>query len=618
MGMDLLMCLSLKSVTGKKSFFIAAFLLSILFFFFPLTAHAKSYSFDQLSIEAEILEDGALFIEETRTYTFHGNFSWADYKLPLKGIGAIVNFELREGDQVYSESTSKSPGTYKVELREDEIYVRWFYRAKNETRGFTLKYIATDVVVAHKDIAEFYYKFVGSANSKQIDDVDIFIKLPMPVKQQEAHAWAHGPLWGTIHFQDDILKMKVSPLPAKRFWEARIIFPISWVPHARNRTASDMTETIMAQEATWAEQSNERRRAAKEIMLEKNKKESQAEKIAWILSAFGLIVVTLLYFRSGRGFQVPYSQKTDPNLPEYPPAIFSSLYFGKQVRGNAMVATLFDLARRGFVSIEQKDVTQKKWYRSNKPNYLIKIDHLKWDKEKHKITDYERSMLEFILHELGKGQGTVDFRDFRKQMRKVQKWFGKWKKLIKDDIKGIVLYDKESVKAFIFAEIISVIVAVGGILTLISLGSSGLAAIITGAVCCFLSLFILRYTPEMKLKKKKWKALRNYLTKYHFADRSDLSWMEQIQDYLIYAVAMGAGVKPIRRLMEMVPSDKQHVYFPWYVAATGSHASPADFASAVTSMVCTATTTVSSSAGVGGGASVGGGGGAGGASGGAG
>jgi uncharacterized membrane protein len=122
----------------------------------------------------------------------------------------------------------------------------------------------------------------------------------------------------------------------------------------------------------------------------------------------------------------------------------------------------------------------------------------------------------------------------------------------------------------------------------------------------------------MKLKKKRWKALKNYLTKYHFANRSDQSWMEQIQDYLIYAVAMGAGVKPIQRLMEMVPSDKQHVYFPWYVAASGSHASPADFASAVTTMVSAATTTVSSSAGVGGGASAGGGGGAGGASGGAG
>lgn len=601
----------------KISFFIAVFLLSI-FFFFPLTAHAKSYSFDQLSIEAEILEDGALFIEETRTYTFHGSFSWADYKIPLKGIGAIVNFELREGDQVYSESTSENPGTYKAELREDEIYVRWFYRAKNETRRFTLRYIATDVVMAHNDIAEFYYKFVGSANLKQIDVVEISIKLPMPAKQQEVRAWAHGPPWGTIHFQEEILEMKISPLPAKRFWETRIIFPTSWVPHARNRTASDMAETIMAQEAKWAEEANEHRRRAKEIMFEKNKKESRAEKIAWILSAFGLIVVALLYFRSGRGFQVPYSQKTDPNLPEHPPAIFSSLYFDKQVRGNAMVATLFDLARRGIISIEQKDITQKKWWRSNLPNYSIKIDQLKWNKEKHKMTDYERSMLEFIFHELGKGQGTVDFRDFRKQMRKVQKWFRKWKKLIRKDIKGIALYDKESVKAFILAEIISVMVTVGGVLTLIYLGSSGMAAIIAGAVCCFLSLFILRYTPEMKLKKKKWRAFRNYLTKYHFANRTDLSWMEQIQDYLIYAVAMGAGVKPIRRLVEMIPSDKQHIYFPWYVASGSYHASPADFASAVTSMVSTATTTVSSSAGVGGGASAGGGGGAGGASGGAG
>jgi uncharacterized membrane protein len=160
--------------------FIAGFLLTIFIFSVPLTVHAKSYTFDRLSIEAEVLEDGGLLIEETRTYTFHGDFSWADYKLPLKGIGTIINFELREGEQVYREAIRKSPGTYETKLLEDEFYVRWFYRAKNETRRFTLRYIATDVAIVHNDIAEFYYKFVGSANLKEIGAVDISIKLPMP------------------------------------------------------------------------------------------------------------------------------------------------------------------------------------------------------------------------------------------------------------------------------------------------------------------------------------------------------------------------------------------------------------------------------------------------------
>ena len=65
--------------------FITFFLLSLFIFSAPLTVSAKSYTFDRLSIEAEVLEDGGVLIEEIRTYTFRGSFSWADYKLPLQG-----------------------------------------------------------------------------------------------------------------------------------------------------------------------------------------------------------------------------------------------------------------------------------------------------------------------------------------------------------------------------------------------------------------------------------------------------------------------------------------------------------------------------------------------------
>ena len=59
-------------------------------------------------------------------------------------------------------------------------------------------------------------------------------------------------------------------------------------------------------------------------------------------------------------------------------------------------------------------------------------------------------------------------------------------------------------------------------------------------------------------------------------------------------------------------------YFPWYIYPHGAYASPAEFATAISSVVQIASSTMSSSSGAGGGASGGGGGGGGGASGGAG
>lgn len=602
----------------RKPAWIAKFLFGFLLFIIPLTLYAKSYTLDRVFIQAEIMTSGNLKIEETRTYKFRGRFSWADYQLPLNKLGTVQNFELWEGNQPYQESNREIPGYYTTRTADNEFYVRWFYRAKNETRSFTLRYILTDAITVYTDVAEFYYKFVGESNLKKISTVDVTIRLPHHATQGEVRAWAHGPLWGTILLQTGILKMNVSPLPANTFWEARVTFPPSWVPGSQRRIDSPKLETILKEEALWAEQANEQRHRAQEQLLRKEEKKSRAKLIAWILSAFGIIAVALFYFKSGRGFQVPYDQKVDPNLPKQPPAIFSTLYYDKQVTGNAMVATLFDLARQGFITIEQKEPAEKKWWRSNKPRFLMKFNHEKWNQEGEQLTEYERSLLDFIFNDLGKGQDTVDFRDFRKHSGKVRKWFQRWKKLLKEEVKDVVLRDKESVKATVYSVIIAVLVTAGGVWTAIYVAEVGIVATVVGAICVALSFVILRYTPEMKLKKKKWKALRNYLTKYHFANRSDQGWLSQIQDYLIYAVAMGAGNKAIQKLMEMVPSDKQQICFAWYVPVAGSQTSAADFAGAVTSMVSMAITTMSSSAGVGGGASAGGGGGAGGASGGAG
>jgi uncharacterized membrane protein len=583
----------------------------------PLSA--KSYTIDKIAIHAQILSNGDMHIEESRTYHFKGKFSWADYRLPLKGIGEVRYFSLKDDFHEYRKSGEENRGTYYTQMDQENFYCRWFYQARNETRTFTLQYQLTDVVTRYQDIAEFYYKFVGEANSKRIESVSVTVELPEPAIPEEVKAFAHGPLWGNVGFWENSIQLDIAPLPPYQHWEARILFPPGWVPEGRKMISSPKLQAILLEEENWAQVANEQRIKARERLQKKKEKEAMGLQFAVVLSLLAVAGLLFFYSKYGKGFDVPYHQKVDSELPkDQPPAVVSALYYNKQVYGTALSSTLFHLAERGIITIKQTEVPHKKWWGTSKPKFSVILNQDKLKESESALLDYERDLLNFIFQELGEGQPEVALKRFQKKQSKVQKWFRQWKKLVGEHYKDVVYYDQLSVKGTIYSAILSGVVVLGGAGILIALGTPGIIAIFCGSLCLGLSFLILRYTPEIKLKRKKWGALREYLKKYHFSGERSGDWLQNIQDYLIYGLALGVGNKAIEKMMETVPADQQAAMFPWYNHLHGSQPAPADFASAISSMVTVASSTMSSSTGSGGGASGGGGGGGGGASGGAG
>ena len=101
----------------------------------------KSYTIDRVDIRSEVLPDGSLIIDETRTYTFTGSFRWLDYDLSLRHFGLVTDIQLFDGHQTLKQDQkSKQPGTFQVYQDKRKFYTRWYFRAKNETRRFTLRY----------------------------------------------------------------------------------------------------------------------------------------------------------------------------------------------------------------------------------------------------------------------------------------------------------------------------------------------------------------------------------------------------------------------------------------------------------------------------------------------
>lgn len=589
-----------------------------LFIFTCNSIWSKSYTIDKIEVQAEILPDGSMQLTEARTYTFWGEFSWADYRLPLANIGEIKDFTLRDETTEYQPDSDDKPGSYQLHVGSDEFYVRWYYQATNETRTFTLRYRITEPVTLYQDVAEFYFQFIGDANQKQIEEANISIQLPQPAFYPEVRAWAHGPLWGNVQFDNGKIVLTVSPLPPNQFWEARIVFPLQWVPAGNRRIAAIQLSNILAEEDTWAKEANQKREKAREEEQTKKEKKAQAWIYSYILMGIPPIIWLILYLKYGKGHTVPYYEKISSELPvNEPPAITGTFFHGHQVPGSAITATIFDLAHRGYLTVEQITQQEKKWWGTKKPEFALKLIYQQ--KVDDTLLDFEKNLLDFIFEELGDGGPVVAFSVFKKKTTLVRGWFRQWSKVVKEHVKDQPMIEKKSGRATTYSLLCSIAVVTAGVLVVIYLGTGGILTIISGAIFFFLSFTIIRYLPEEKLRRRKLAALYKYLRKYYFLNETkDTVWPGKADDFLIYGLALGISNNVVEKMMNSLNVDQQTRSFPWYRYQPGYFTSPSDFASALTSMVTIASSTMSSSSGSGGGASGGGGGGGGGASGGAG
>ena len=211
---------------GPPRRFVALLLLAWLCAVGAETLDARSYALDRVVVNATVEPDGSLLIEETRTYTYDGRYSWADFRLPLDRVWTISEFSLSEGGRAFTSAVADAPGTYRLETSAEEMYVRWNYDAEDESRSFTLRYRVSDAVDVHADVAELYYQFIGEINPQPIGGVEVRLTLPQTGGFDEVRAWAHGPLHGLVTPQPSgRVTFNVAPLPAGQMWEARVTFP---------------------------------------------------------------------------------------------------------------------------------------------------------------------------------------------------------------------------------------------------------------------------------------------------------------------------------------------------------------------------------------------------------
>ncbi|MDZ7360674.1 MAG: DUF2207 domain-containing protein [candidate division KSB1 bacterium] len=585
----------------------------------------KRWSIQSVDIAARVDSAGYMTIEEKRAYKFDGKFSYAYYDLALDGLLDVDHIQVLEDGAPYQLNDERTPGTFFIERDSKKIHLRWQFRgearhASGDVRVFTLRFRVLGAVRVHRDVAELYYKFVGTGWDRASEKVHVTIQFPPEIRRDELRAWAHGPLHGEIEIRPgNLVAMAVDHLPRRQFWEARVIFPAQYLSAAAPALRDDREAApgILAQETRWAEEANRQREEA--VAHRQWQEANRAEYFSWLWFglAAGILVFLFMYQRFGRSLRNPEKRINSEPPIEMPPAIANYTWQSHQLNGGALLATLFDLARRNFLRLQQKsETTTRLGFSSTKQEVDIIFDEDKIRHNAAELLPYERELLAFLQTDLAQNRRQLGLEEIRKQATKFRRFFSRWKKAVALQAGKPKLYEADSVRGSIITFSVWLILNAANVFAIHAMGDAAIPLAIVSLCLSPFAFFILRYTPEHARKLDRLQTFRDYLKRFPKTPPQHSANWQQVDQLLIYAVALGFTGAQIKPLLQALERERADGAFAWFLY-TGSSSSTG-LSSTIASMVDAVGSTMSSASGAGGGASAGGGGGAGGSGGGAG
>jgi uncharacterized membrane protein len=581
----------------------------------------KSFQITRFHSEVEIHADGSVDVTESLTYSFNGKFSWANRVIPLRPGDRITGVRVSERGSAYSQHGSESPGTYSVAMNSRDVRVVWHYSARNETRTFDVSYTVTGLVSRYPDIAEYYHKLIGSSDNPAMRNVTARVTFPDAGQTTDnVRVWAHGPLSGTVAIESaTAVTAQLARLPRGRFFELRVITPPEVFAGLEQRSASTQLERILAEEAQWAQEANEarerseRRRAA---WLEHKREQRERARtylpIAIAMAVAGLAFWAWMFIQVGKPHEV-HPRVAPGQVPsEHPPAVVAQLMRGS-TGGPALVATLLDLAERGYLRIDERRVTKSGWFGREKE--VQEFTFSSTGSNPGQLLPFEADLLDFVFNTCGDGR-TFTLEDVKKTAQKkrtaFRRWFTQWMKRVKEHAKGEGFY--EDTNGTIMAANLLIGLAVGATGLFMSIktdSAAGVPAAAAGFMQLILTAALTRRTEKGQRLMLEWKRFQKHLKGLSRGATTSVTASDWSR-YVAIAVIFGMHKELIPHLR--VSDAHSAAYVPLWYAHDGSGDGIAGLTDGFSSMISTVSSTMTSASGAGGGASGGGGGGGGGGS----
>lgn len=492
-------------------------------------AWAEEITLTKDIIRAEITRDGSMLVTEDLTFDISGKYNgvFKDISYDKAGeISDITAAEVKGNLMPYKEVKSASngdAGVFTLEKESKNVRVKIYSPSKNEIKTFRITYKITGAVKKYNDIGELYWKFIGRENETFIENLEIFVTLPVGSRKEEMKIFGHGPRDGNWNIIDDsTVKFTANNISSGTYVELRTIFPKELLSVMNTSINENKFDSIMAEENRYIEDKVKR--------AEQRKKFVEATK--WITVPMCILsVLLIIYILTSRKKHDANDLLAMRNIRNYNPAVLAYNANGFS-SDKELLATIFDLVRRNYLSILVVELVDGKMHKINKL------------KEKDEgLLKHEAYLMHWIIDEIGDGN-TVTLKQIKKYGKNnpgnFTRQFDNWKREIALQAEKENLFDKKtkSIKAGII--ILELILIVTAVVFMFMGNMYGAVSFVLSIAVIIATALINTRTLEGNIQFALWNKM---LARIKNLSKVEIDgWAKEPslgEIYLIYAIAMG-------------------------------------------------------------------------------
>lgn len=560
-------------------------LLSVVCLFVVIALTAVACSGDKTNpylksadVQITLNEDGSIDVVETDVVHFGGRSDpWWNYykdvskynngvlceisnvKVSLDGQELTTNINGKDPEDFTSTDKRNYADTGYVYERssfyEVGVYMSEFDRGD---RTITLTYTLSNVMISYADCAGFYYQFVSKTNEMSYDKFTATVKFSA-VARENMYVWTHiddGGAEGTMPAGDTVTEVNYTAenLSEGVYLETRILLP----QENYNGIVVENSTTkaaIIAEEQAWYDEFAKEVRRLQILNI--------VDIVLTIVVAIAGALSVVLLIRKRKPLDLIDKPIYEREIPEgWTAGEFAHVYqyYDKYNVGDAMSATILELFRRHFISI---DVGEKK-----KQAKITVIPRSTETLAPHEKTVYD------MLNSVSNGQ-PFEMKELEKCAKKDYKNYAKIIEKFKEQTKA------KAVKMKFYPT--SKDDKYGN-----AMGCVGFSAIVLAGIAFVAWFFFGRFFPhfpiviapliltflayKIVLRKQKeplkessqrlyddFRALGKFMTEFSNLDQHELPALVLWEEYMVYATAMGIADKVSEQLEIAYPQYRQMV-----------------------------------------------------------
>ncbi len=526
----------------------------IAFIIFPITIFAADYDIKNYYIDVTIKENGDMEVEELIVMkgTFNGyevgikyntNNSYSASNMTDVYIGAIPNpknisFDtLKEKSEQFEKTLYATNGDKRKYIETNTTgknNYRMYYKTDQATTAFVFKYTLKDVLILHNDVAELYWNFFDTSFNDSVKDLNIRIKLPQKLNEEDFNWWFHGDITGNSKYINDLehtyITAHLNSLEKNSPVDFRVLLPTQLFDRnlVKKQRNDDVKNSIIATEDEIVRKDLEQIAYVKKIYTR--------SVIMTVIFYIVLVIVWIYsYFKFDKErkpvFQNDYNREF---IEDYNVEVIDYL-MNKNITPNAMSASIMNLIYKKNIRCEEIE-NEKETKNKNYKFILINRDNLNLS---------ENLLVNFLFEKVGEGQEftTVDLKRYAsspKYCSEFMKSYNGWKDSVYHDGEEQKFFDKSTGKAKYAFLIFILAVGVSSYVFKYNVEFIPAYCALFAAIIYIIYLMLCTRKSEKGIEHfTKWNAFKNFLKDFGTFPTKELPEIILWERYLVYATIFG-------------------------------------------------------------------------------